>query len=178
YRCHPAIAETCNDLFYQGKLKHGVGPSDRPALLTGLPPVCFVDVTGKECQKPYSKSYYNVQEITAILRLLAAVLHNAPDTASVGVIALYKEQADRLSSGIEQLSLAQTQRSRIQISTVDAFQGSEKDVIILSCVRSDQIGFIQSPQRINVALSRAKHHLVVFGHQPLLLKNDLWRAIL
>jgi superfamily I DNA and/or RNA helicase len=46
---------------------------------------------------------------------------------------------------------------------VDAFQGGERDVIIVSCVRTAGTGFIDSAQRINVALTRARHHLFLLG---------------
>lgn len=47
----------------------------------------------------------------------------------------------------------------VQISTVDAFQGSEKDVIIVSTVRTECVGFIDNRQRVNVALSRSKRYV-------------------
>ena len=55
----------------------------------------------------------------------------------------------------------------LQISTVDAVQGAEKSVIILSCVRTSRIGFADCPKRVNVAITRARHHLIVLGRLPL-----------
>ncbi|KAJ1924056.1 hypothetical protein IWQ60_005467 [Tieghemiomyces parasiticus] len=164
YRCHPAIADVCSDLFYDGALRHGVGAADRPALLPQFPALCFIDVVGKE--------------IGIIIRLVHRMITSLAADATVGVIALYKEQADRLVVAVDQLPIVQEQRSRIQISTVDAFQGSEKNVIILSCVRTDKIGFIQSPHRVNVALSRAKEHMVIVGSKTLLLTDPLWRLVI
>lgn len=76
-------------------------------------------------------------------------------------------------SSVDPAATQQVSGYGIQISTVDAFQGAEKDIIILSCVRSKQgLGFIDSPNRINVALTRAKHHLiVVVGHTPCLIST-------
>ena len=54
-------------------------------------------------------------------------------------------------------------KSTIQVSTVDAFQGGEREIIILSCVRSSGTGFMDSTKRMNVALTRAKRHLVIVG---------------
>ena len=56
----------------------------------------------------------------------------------------------------------------IQIATVDAFQGAEKDVIILTCARTKAIGFLDSPERLNVALTRARRHLLLVGHASML----------
>ena len=51
----------------------------------------------------------------------------------------------------------------MQVSTVDAFQGGEKPVVVLSCVLSDASAFLGSPERTNVALSRAKNHMLIVG---------------
>ena len=76
----------------------------------------------------------------------------------------------------------QNYQGLIEINTVDAFQGSEKDIIIISCVRSIQapvenieefnlqraIGFLADGRRMNVALTRAKHCLIVIGNEDTL----------
>lgn len=51
------------------------------------------------------------------------------------------------------------------MGTVDAFQGAEKDIVIVSCVRTAGTGFIEAAQRINVALTRARHHLFMIGER-------------
>ncbi len=66
----------------------------------------------------------------------------------------------------------------VQISTVDAFQGGEKNVIILSTVRTSESAFMHNEPRINVALTRAKRHLIILGNRNLLLMNELWSKIL
>lgn len=66
----------------------------------------------------------------------------------------------------------------VQVSTVDAFQGAEKEIIVLSCVRTRQIGFIDSEKRMNVALTRAKRHLLIVGNLSCLSKNRLWGRVI
>lgn len=51
-----------------------------------------------------------------------------------------------------------------EVNTVDGFQGQERDVIIMSCVRSNGIGFLSDKQRLCVALTRAKHSLILCGN--------------
>lgn len=64
------------------------------------------------------------------------------------------------------------------MSTVDAFQGAEKDIIILGCVRTKSLGFIEDARRLNVAITRAKRHLIVVGKESLLRRNQNWRYII
>jgi len=92
---------------------------------------------------------------------------------SIGVITFYAKQKQNI--------LAEVNRRRLEkttVNTVDGFQGSERDVIIISCVRSGQgqgIGFLQDRQRLNVALTRAKHCLIVIGDTSALRRaSQMW----
>lgn len=69
----------------------------------------------------------------------------------------------------------------IEIASVDAFQGREKDIIIMSCVRSNEhqgIGFLNDPRRLNVALTRAKYGIIIVGNPKVLSKQPLWNHLL
>jgi superfamily I DNA and/or RNA helicase len=66
----------------------------------------------------------------------------------------------------------------VQISTVDAFQGAERDIIIVGCVRSRNLGFIEDCRRLNVAITRARRHLIVVGKESLLKRSTHWRYII
>ena len=67
---------------------------------------------------------------------------------------------------------------QIQVSTVDAFQGAERDIIILGCVRTKNLGFTEDCRRLNVAITRARRHLIVVGKESLLRRNNNWRYII
>lgn len=66
----------------------------------------------------------------------------------------------------------------MQVSTVDAFQGAEKEVIVLSCVRTRHVGFIDSARRVNVALTRGRRHLLLVGSLACLRRNRLWARVI
>lgn len=78
-------------------------------------------------------------------------------------------------------SLRKELYKEVEVASVDAFQGREKDYIVLSCVRSNDhqgIGFLNDPRRLNVALTRAKFGLVVLGNPKVLSKHPLWHYLL
>jgi superfamily I DNA and/or RNA helicase len=94
--------------------------------------------------------------------------------------ALDKEQADKLSEYLSNNATTDSINSSkgVQISTVDAFQGGEKEVIVLSTVRTTESPFMDNQPRINVALTRAKRHLIILGNKSLFSMNELWSKVL
>ena len=67
------------------------------------------------------------------------------------------------------------------MASVDAFQGREKDFIVLSCVRANEhqgIGFLNDPRRLNVALTRARFGIIIVGNPKVLSKQQLWNHLL
>ena len=156
YRMHPDIGDWPARYFYGGKLSHGASGGDRAGYLT---PFTLCDVVG-ETQQAGGGSWNKVEE-KVVMAAIEAVQFLAREQLSIGVITFYARQKQNI--------LAEVSRRRLDhtaVNTVDGFQGSERDVIIISCVRSGQgqgIGFLQDKQRLNVALTRAKHCLIVIG---------------
>jgi regulator of nonsense transcripts 1 len=92
----------------------------------------------------------------------------------IGIVTPYEGQRSYMVSFMQfNGSLKKELYKEIEVASVDAFQGREKDYIILSCVRSNEhqgIGFLNDPRRLNVALTRAKYGLIVLGNPKVLSK--------
>ena len=92
----------------------------------------------------------------------------------IGIVTPYEGQRSYIVSYMQfNGSLRKDLYKDIEVASVDAFQGREKDYIILSCVRSNEhqgIGFLNDPRRLNVALTRAKYGVVILGNPKVLSK--------
>jgi superfamily I DNA and/or RNA helicase len=104
----------------------------------------------------------------------------AGQRVSIDVLAFYRPQVRVLRAALAWHGLLE---EGVDVTTVDAMQGREADVIILSCVRSgcrNTLGFIQNRNRLNVALSRAREILYIIGHHSALktLGSPEWQALL
>ncbi|MGL5978841.1 MAG: AAA domain-containing protein [Erysipelotrichaceae bacterium] len=111
------------------------------------------------------KQYKNTGEILAVSNIIKHVYenkHQINTIKSIGIITGYRRQANELNRAIKRLKL--TDHFKIEIGTIDRFQGKEFDLVILSMVRTQKIGFLKEIRRMNVAVSRAKKHLVIAGN--------------
>ena len=92
----------------------------------------------------------------------------------IGVVTPYEGQRSYIVNYMQfNGTLKKDLYKEIEVASVDAFQGREKDYIILSCVRSNEhqgIGFLNDPRRLNVALTRAKYGVVILGNPKVLSK--------
>ncbi|NXP50751.1 ZGRF1 protein, partial [Heliornis fulica] len=177
YRCHPTISAIANELFYEGNLIDGVSEEDRRPLLDWLPTLCFYSVYGVE-QIERDNSFYNMAEVHFTVKLIQSLIASGIEGSAIGVVTLYKAQMCKIWSLLCSAHSEAFAIKAIQVSTVDAFQGAEKEIIVLSCVRTRQIGFIDSEKRMNVALTRAKRHLLIVGNLACLSKNRLWGRVI
>ncbi|XP_077611121.1 5'-3' DNA helicase ZGRF1 [Crocuta crocuta] len=177
YRCHPAISAISNDLFYEGNLMNGISETERSPLLEWLPTLCFYNVKGLE-QIERDNSFHNVAEAAFTLKLIQSLIASGIAGSVIGVITLYKSQMYKLCHALNALDFDHPDIKAVQVSTVDAFQGAEKEIIILSCVRTRQVGFIDSEKRMNVALTRGRRHLLIVGNLACLRKNRLWGHVI
>jgi len=195
YRMHPCLSEFPSNMFYEGSLQNGVTESDR--LLLNLPgfkgkedfpwpipnkPMFFYSISGMEEISASGTSYLNRTEASYVEKIVTHLLKIGVTPAQIGVITPYDGQKKYVSEYMRRSgSLAAALYEAIEVASVDAFQGREKDFILVSCVRSSEsqgIGFLSDPRRLNVALTRSRLGLILLGNPRVLSKNPLWAALL
>jgi superfamily I DNA and/or RNA helicase len=137
---------------------------------------------------PQSSSYTNEAEAFQLIDMLKEFMKNrlksrAPFDGNIGVVTPYSGQAvllkTMMSSDSELSVLLQKGPISIEVNTIDSYQGRERDIIFFSTVRSNKkgnVGFLSDWRRMNVALTRAKMGLVVFGDMNTLVNDYHWEA--
>ncbi|KAG5417440.1 hypothetical protein I9W82_005074 [Candida metapsilosis] len=179
YRMNDSIMKFPSMQLYEDKLISD--ESVKEIDLTDLPGVTSTDETSPQCiwydtqggdfpeQKLESikgDSKYNEMELEIVKSHLKKLIGNGVQPSDIGVIAPYAAQVQLLKKQLGPDSF-------IEVSTVDGFQGREKEVIILTLVRSNDerdVGFLSEERRLNVAITRPKRQLCVIG--DLQLMND------
>lgn len=162
YRMHEDIAAFPNQEFYDGRLQNGA----EIETLGKISPILAFHVDGRE--KRDGTSRYNSQEIDEVVKYATRLLrHTDLETGDLGIATAYRAQADRLERRVEAHDMENS--GEIEVSTFDAFQGSEREAMILSFTVSNDrgnLGFLskgQGARRLNVAMTRAQRHLALFG---------------
>lgn len=192
YRMHPILSEFPSNMFYEGSLQNGVTESDRQ--LRHMPgykgkddfpwpikskPMFFWNVAGMEEISPSGTSYLNRTEASYVEKIVTHLIKMGVDSSQIGVITPYDGQKKYVGEHMRRAgSLAASVYEEIEVNSVDAFQGREKEIILVSCVRSSEsqgIGFLADPRRLNVALTRARLGLVLLGNARVLSKNPVSR---
>lgn len=128
---------------------------------------------GKESERDLEdSSRYNVKEIDMVVEIMKYVLNlkragSINNINKVGIISFYKRQSTLINNKIVKIKdeLKRNYNVKVEVGTVDNFQGREFDLVILSCVRTEEItSFIKQIRRWNVAISRAKDKLIAIGN--------------
>lgn len=162
YRMNSKIMQFPSQWFYGDKLKAHDSVKDHQM---DDDIVQFVDTAGTGYEEELVGAPYgirNLQEADLVLTLLKGII-DEHSNASIGIISPYKLQIQYLR---EQVIEQKLNTKNIQVQTVDGFQGQEKDIIIISLVRSNgkqEIGFLKDLRRMNVAITRARKKLIVVG---------------
>lgn len=169
YRMHESIMNFSSRQFYQGKLvadesvkKHCLADLEGVQKAPETEEVfLFLDTAGRgfeEKQEPGSESRYNPEESALVLREVKKLLELGVRAEDIAIISPYSAQVRLLTAGRPD--------ARLEVDSVDGFQGREKEVVVLSLVRSNmegEMGFLADTRRMNVAMTRAKRKLLVVG---------------
>lgn len=185
YRMHEAIMEFSNRWFYENKLLAHPTVAHRSLGFSEdkFPPFLFIDTAGtgfEEQMNPESRSLFNEGEIGLVKQILSELLEVSEEgkIPSVAVIAPYREQVLKLQ---EEIFSDTVFKQLFSIDTIDSFQGQERDVVIISLVRSNErgeIGFLQDYRRMNVAMTRAKKCLIMIGDSATLANDRYYQSLL
>jgi len=193
YRMLPAIGRVVSQAFYNGQLSHARGePVIPPSVLPPIvsTPLVWVatDALGAEgFQRPAadSRSLVNESEVDAVMAILRDFDTHEPFHAwlqeqdrfqePIGIICTYAAQREFIRRRLPASGLTSRLRENCKVDTVDSYQGKQNAIVILSLVRNNsegtfardaatiRPGFMDRPNRINVALSRAMDRLVIIG---------------
>jgi superfamily I DNA and/or RNA helicase len=159
YRMHPEIMDVSNRLFYGGRLQAGVTARDRtPPDGPDAAPVSFMPVES-DCD-----GRSNSDEAGVVVDLVRSFTRDhgiRPE--SIGVVSPFRAQVVLLRQMLA--------GSGVTVDTVERFQGGERDIMILSFVRSRGTGFVFDDRRLNVAITRARRKLVLVAHPELFRKS-------
>jgi hypothetical protein len=181
HRMNPRIAAYVSATSYDNRLRTAPNVATQ-ALLPGSPlagALHFVDTgpgrrAGGE-RRGRSGSLSNQREVKAVGDVVRLLDRRLAPGQGMAVIAMYKDQAERLRE-----ALPPTDR-RLQVGTVDAFEGREEDAVVISLVRSNErgeIGFLRLPNRLNVAVSRARRWVAVVGDRSTLAQDPLFAGLI
>jgi DNA replication ATP-dependent helicase Dna2 len=156
YRMHPEIMAVSNRLFYDGRLRSGITAAERTP--PDGQPLLFVPVMSN-CD-----GRSNVQEARVVVDLVRELVAGGKTPAqSIGVVSPFRAQVVLLRQMLDGVG--------VSVDTVERFQGGERDVMILSFVRSRGSGFVFDDRRLNVAITRARRKLILVGHPELFEKS-------
>ncbi|CAL1299973.1 unnamed protein product [Larinioides sclopetarius] len=175
FRMHSEICQFPSQHFYDGLLSTDPHNDIRDENFPLHPYIVYDILDSQESDSLNSKT--NCTEAHAIVDICSQIL-NVDSHSSIGIITPYQAQRDLYSKSLGQNSMYR----HIEVNTVDGFQGREKDIIILSCVRANSgtggIGFLNCPKRLNVSITRACKCLIICVHSKTLVQNEYWRKLI
>ena len=173
---HPDIAAYVSAASYDSQLENAPEVEAYDYITRKPFPVAlhFVDTEGmrggRERRGP-GGALRNEAEVRVAAQVVRLLDERAPRELSMAVIAMYAEQVERLRQALGRRRFKRT----VKIDTVDSFEGREEDIVVISLVRSNErgrIGFLRVPNRLNVAISRAKRLVACIGDSATLRSGD------
>ncbi|KAL9450709.1 hypothetical protein AB3S75_012441 [Citrus x aurantiifolia] len=190
YRCHPAILDLPSKLFYGGEL---LACKDDATSLSSAKvdifpnkdfPVLFFGIQGCDEREGNNPSWFNRLEVSKVVDIINKLRENTElNETDIGVITPYRQQVLKIKKVLETWDMPD-----VKVGTVEQFQGQEREVIIVSTVRSTVkhnefdrtycLGFLSNPRRFNVAISRARSLLIIVGNPHIVCQDPYWNKLL
>ncbi len=196
YRMNDEIMQFSSDYFYHGQMRSAPEVAHR-LIHEGDAPILWFDTStinlGEDERHDFREQFIgesfgrvNKGEAILTLSLLQIYLQRIgkqrvlDDRIDIGIISPYRAQVQYLKRLLKKRPFFKPYRHLISINTVDGFQGQERDVIIISLVRSNeigQIGFLRDLRRMNVAITRARMKLFILGDAPTLTRHPFYKRL-
>ena len=193
YRSHPSILSLPSELFYSNELLPFANVLNREKFIgwEKLPnknfPIIFHGVNGKNERELQSPSWFNAHEISEVAKHIKDLLSEEKKykikQEDIGVVTPYRKNAEKMK-----IAFKKNKWEKIKVGSVEEFQGQEREVIIISTVRSSleylesdyahNLGFLKNPKRLNVAITRAKALLIIVGNPLVLQCDEQWKKLL
>ena len=201
YRMNEDIMRFSSDWFYHGEvvsapqIKHR-GILDYDNAITWIDTAANDNAVQQElgCDKEDYKeefvgeSFGRINKAEAVLTLLTMAEYLTKiskqrildEGIDIGIISPYRAQVQYLKRLIKKYDFFKPYRHLITVNTVDGFQGQERDIILISLVRSNdegQIGFLRDLRRMNVAMTRARMKLIILGNKDTLTRHPFYKKL-
>ncbi|KHG04449.1 putative RNA helicase SDE3 -like protein [Gossypium arboreum] len=190
YRCHPAILDLPSRLFYKGQLIACKDDNSFSKIsnLDFFPnkefPVLFFGIQGCDEREGNNPSWFNRIEVSKVVDIINKLRGSSDlNESDIGIITPYRQQVLKIKKVLETWDLLD-----VKVGSVEQFQGQEREVIIVSTVRSTVkhnefdrtycLGFLSNPKRFNVAITRAKSLLIIVGNPHIVCKDPYWEKLL
>lgn len=194
YRMNEKIMNFSSDWFYKGQLEahesvknHVLQEGEDEVLST---PFEFIDTAGsgfEEKTDPRTLSTYNEEEAKLVVKHFSLLLEKMKAAGinstglTAGIISPYNAQVERLKNLVGASEIIAASPIKANVNSIDGFQGQERDIIYISLVRSNtdkEIGFLKDIRRMNVAITRARKKLVIFGDSATLSTNEFYNSFM
>ena len=188
YRMHEAIMRFSSDWFYHGEVEAAPMVKYR-GILDLDKAIEWKDTSGDTSHEQFVGDNFgriNKEEAQLTLLTLAEYFVRIgrqriiDERIDVGIISPYRAQVQYLRHLIKKTDFYKPFRKIIAVNTVDGFQGQERDIIVISMVRSNeegQIGFLRDLRRMNVAITRARMKLIILGDSATLTRHPFYRRL-
>lgn len=188
YRMNEQIMKFSSEWFYNGMVESAPTVSHR-GILDYDTPMMWIDTAecdGKEEFVGENFGRINRAEAELTLQTLQQYLEKIgkqrilEESIDVGIISPYRAQVQLLRKELRKREFFRPYRHLLTVNTVDGFQGQERDIILISLVRSNdsgQIGFLRDLRRMNVAITRARMKLIILGSADTMIRHPFYRRL-